>query len=237
MPQITDTPLKAGEILRNSNGQYYFVCFHCGLAFEEFGEIINHSDRHFVNDEKYNIDIQPTEFALCEEPNPEELHQLNSSEPTPTSAETDLPVRRRRRRRAPTVKRKMDNEPMANIPQDCPLCGVWCDDFQNHIKIVHNYGNGMFQCFICYKYFKQFSFLKKHISGERHRQSSCYHCEMEPPITKQSDARRHKCLFCKQWFENHIEFWIHFKVRSENRFRACLYIICNKKQFLMKKLT
>ncbi|KAJ6647295.1 Zinc finger protein [Pseudolycoriella hygida] len=39
--------------------------------------------------------------------------------------------------------------------------------------------------------------------------SKCYQCEMEPRIYNESDARRHICLFCSEWFPNHCEFESH----------------------------
>lgn len=57
-------------------------------------------------------------------------------------------------------------------------------------------------------------FLNNH---QRIRSTKCYQCDMEPAITNESDPRRHKCVFCKEWFPNHTEFNIHFKdAHNEN---------------------
>lgn len=72
---MTDAPMKAGEIFRNDQGQYSFICFHCGFAFQDFSETINHIDQHFegndvkwdivANDIKLDIETPAPEFVAC----------------------------------------------------------------------------------------------------------------------------------------------------------------------------
>lgn len=300
--------MKAGEIFRNDQGEYSFMCFHCGFTFQDFAETINHINTHFEsNDIKLEIDAQTPEFVVCAESEPDVSHGqwLSSNKATTMECETsnvqshseaqvrrgrkrkeviDTPqqypcaqseldvthsdklslsksttleaeisnvpvqieVRRRGRKRKQivdtmqscplaesdlvvTLKRTSESKslnlpvhpevlasrikrrPMLDIPQHCPLCQLWCDDFRDHLKTEHQITDRIYQCFICGVFCKNYMTLKNHISCIKHTNYKCYHCEMEPPVTKPSDPRRHKCLYCKEWFPNHIEFKIHFK--------------------------
>lgn len=218
LPWIADTSTKAGEVFRNNKGQYSFLCIHCCLTFEDFGEIVNHCDSHYDNDEKCEVDVRLPEFALCGETKSELAHELFSPKPASTSIElpvasnestqltvkSDVQVRK-------AAKRKKPKE-IVNVPQQCPVCEVWCDDFQDHMKTAHEFNGRVYQCFICSSFFKRLIALKQHLSSTNHTKYKCYHCEMEPPVMNATDARRHKCLFCKEWFPNHVEFKIHFRM-------------------------
>lgn len=221
---------KTGEIFRNKEGRYVFMCFHCYITLEDFGEIINHCDSHYDYNEKYDIDVQPTEIVFCAEIDSELPSKFTS--PTCTSSLTtseksgvtndsrhftqSVAVRGKKLEKKESRGRKK-RIPGLERPQTCPICEVWCDNFRNHIKLVHNMHYRIYQCYMCSKFFPSAFTVRKHISSSVHnknkttRESACYHCEMEPPITNPSDARRHKCLFCKQWFANHIEFKTHFR--------------------------
>lgn len=211
LPWVTDMPMKTGEIFRSNEGQYTFMCFHCGLVFENLNDIINHCENHY-QDEKYDVDTVPSESPLTAEPDPEPSN-LSSTLPetilidSPTTPKT---TQSRKSRKNVQRRKKKKNLPYSNFPQNCPMCNVWCDNFQDHMKNVHGFSR-VLQCFICKKFFKSFVPLKSHLSSGNHTTNKCYHCAMEPPIKDPSEPRRHKCLFCKEWFPNHIEFKIHFK--------------------------
>lgn len=211
--------MKAGEVFRNNDGQYSFMCFHCGIIFDDFSEIVNHCDSHF-HEEKYNVSVQDPEFVLCAQSDnelPENSLSLlpetaTVEEPVKVSLEststaaTDFSVSVRRRKKYPK------NAPLPNIPQNCPVCLVWCDDFRNHMKDVHDMRFRISQCYKCKKFFRNLTALKYHISScQQKKTNSCYMCAMPPTITKPLEPRRHKCLFCKEWFPNHFEFSIHFQ--------------------------
>ncbi len=210
---LADIPLKTGEIFRNSEGQYSFMCFNCGLIFEDFGEIIGHCETHY-GDVKYNI----SELVLCPETDTEQLQNLSppateTTEPTTVTIEStklaktsQVCVRRRK---------KSKSTPLPDFPQYCPICGVWCDKFKEHIKTEHNYRGKIYQCFICKKCFHVQTVLKQHMTSKFHTASTCYHCAMDPPITNPTEPRRHKCLFCKEWYANHAEFKVHFHVAHD----------------------
>lgn len=140
-------------------------------------------------------------------PNPNPINsssETNSIEPRTVRSESSVNPQREVRRRHRAKK-------MPNIPQNCPVCDVWCDDFRAHTRDVHNLPSRIMQCYKCKKFFKSIASLKRHISAWNHISNHCYHCEMEPPIKHPSEPRRHKCLFCKEWFPNHVEFKVHFK--------------------------
>lgn len=215
MFSITESSTKAGEVFRNVDGQYSFMCFHCCQTFEDFGKISSHCDSHFDYERKFDIDVQPQEFVFRAGSEPEPDNKLSLPEPT-TSKESaitpsrsshltensNVPIRRRRRERLSLP---------VDVPQNCPICYVWCDEFRDHVKTVHNFNSRVYQCVVCKQLFKTVTALRTHMTSSIHTRIKCYHCEMEPPITEPSDARRHKCLFCKEWFKNHVEFRIHFK--------------------------
>lgn len=212
------------------------MCFHCCLTLEDFGEIIGHCESHFNENVKYDIDLQPQEFhnndkgdidhidiqppdfVNCSVVKPQSALKLISPMCNTTSKKSrtvtnqsthfnmnaDVPVRKHRRK-VPVAE---------EVPQNCPICEVWCDNFQEHIKNVHDINFRVYQCFMCSKFLKTKLSLRRHLTSTVHnkpKSPKCYHCEMEPPIGNQSDPRRHKCLFCKLWFANHIEFKIHFR--------------------------
>lgn len=195
------------------------MCDHCCLTFEDFGEIISHCESHYDNDEKGDFDLRPPEFAFCADTDPELTHKVSSPEHKPTAIESaiasnesshlnttpEASIRRRRKRKSAILD-------VPETSQNCPVCEVWCDDFRDHMKTAHGYNDRIYQCFICSRFFKYLIALKKHLSSANHTKGKCYHCEMEPPVMNSSDARRHKCLFCKEWFPNHDEFKIHFRI-------------------------
>ncbi|XP_037032704.1 zinc finger protein 43-like [Bradysia coprophila] len=211
-------PMKMGEIFRNNKEQYSFMCYSCGLVFEDFGEIINHCEGHYP-DEKYDVTVRPSEF-VCAEIESEiavfnsnaSLPDLTLTEPTESagliehSSDALQPQKRKRKRKQTDVKYLKPD-----IPQNCPICEEWCDDYRNHIRNVHNFNYTVFQCYMCKKFFKSSTRLSSHMSAWNHTTNHCYHCEMEPPIKHPSEPRRHKCQFCKEWFLNHVEFKAHFK--------------------------
>lgn len=104
-----------------------------------------------------------------------------------------------------------------NEPKQCPICEKNYENhltYQSHLRTVHRiYGNKIFQCYICGLYCRYLHLLKTHLSCGLHSKPNpnCYQCELDPPVTNEIDVRPHKCVYCKQWFENHIHFRKHFK--------------------------
>lgn len=97
--------------------------------------------------------------------------------------------------------------------QQCPLCElsfVNSRKYQKHLRTVHNM-NKVFECYICGYHCKNLTALKSHLRTAFHSGPNCYQCELEPIIANELDARPHKCLFCKEWLENHLLFRRHFK--------------------------
>lgn len=228
-------PTKMGEIIRN-NKQYSFLCFNCGLIFDDFGEIVNHCEGHY-EDEKYDAITQLTEFVCADTAESDESKTvLNSSACLPDATltnpivmpddsasliqnsngavgEVQLQKRKRKRNSKEEKKFKPSLQPQLkpNMPQECPICEEWCDDYRHHLRNVHNFNATVFQCYMCRKFFVSSKRLLSHMNSWNHITNHCYHCEMEPSIKHPSDPRRHNCQFCKKWFPNHVEFKIHFK--------------------------
>ncbi|XP_037036082.1 zinc finger protein 431-like [Bradysia coprophila] len=222
--EIGDLPMKAGEVFRNNEGQYSFMCFHCGLIFEDFGEISNHCDSHF-QEQKYDVSVQAPEFVLCTQTGtetelPDSSLSLQPERPELTPVEVPVKVSLESTRPATNhhvsvrkrKKRKIaKNAPLPNFPQNCPICSVWCDDFRGHMRTEHDMRYRILQCYNCKIFVKDLTTLKGHIISNNHeKKKTCYMCLVKPPITHPSEPRRHKCLFCKEWFPNHIEFKVHF---------------------------
>lgn len=59
----------------------------------------------------------------------------------------------------------------------------------------------------------------------------CYQCESEPLITDELEPRRHKCVFCQDWFSNHIEFKTHFNDTHDRNFDDFFSKTSNCKEF------
>lgn len=226
--------MKTGEIFRNNSGQYSFMCFHCGLIFEDFGEIINHCESHY-----HDVEYKVSEAALCPETDGTELHHSifsppsEATEPMPDESinlaiPSQVSVQRRKKKSKPKmleatlspdestslasgaqIKRKKKIE--LDFPQHCPKCGVWCENFRDHVNKEHNFYTRIYQCFMCGHCVTSYQSLRKHMASTAHAKNTCYHCAMEPPVKDPTESRRHKCLFCKEWYENHAEFKIHFK--------------------------
>lgn len=214
LPWITDAS-KTGEIFRNHNGQYAFMCFHCYLTLEDFGEIIGHCESHFDHNEKFDIDLQPLEFQkneMCDidhiDIQPPDFVKCAEVEPE-SASKVISPMCKTTSKKSSTMTNESTHSNMiADVPvrkrrKKAPV--------EEHIKNVHD---RIYQCFMCGKFLKTLLSLRRHLQSTNHnkpKSPKCYHCEMEPPVGNISDARRHKCLFCKEWFANHIEFKIHFK--------------------------
>lgn len=210
-----------GEIFRNNNQQYSFMCFHCGSIFEDFNKIIDHCEDHYHQEEKYDPIGQLSDFVCAES---ETVFNSNLSapldvaqpEPIVMKIESQIPngigavqKQKQKRKRQPRQPEVKPIEP--NTSQDCAICEVWCDDYRSHLKNVHNFGYTVYQCYMCKKFFKSAKRLISHMSAWNHITNHCYQCEMEPPIKHSSEPRRHKCQFCKEWFPNHVEFKVHFR--------------------------
>lgn len=100
-----------------------------------------------------------------------------------------------------------------NDPRQCLLCESHFKNFaeyQSHMRSTHGMEK-IFQCYICGTYHKSLNLLQRHLLTLFHSKTSCYQCELNPPITNELDARPHKCFICKEWFDNHMLFRKHFK--------------------------
>lgn len=216
LPNCSEFPTKTGEIFRNATGRYSFMCFNCGIIFEDFAEIINHCESHF-KEEKYDISVHPLEFVLGGVSDETESIQNANSFPDESikvdKKKSSLNVNTKIRTKLGRTRKKRVNvmKRLPNIPQNCPLCELWCDDFGMHMKNVHNLPNRIIQCYKCKRFFMNFTSVKNHLNRWNHITNHCYHCEMEPAVKHASEPRRHKCQFCKEWFSNHVEFKSHFK--------------------------
>ncbi|KAJ6646918.1 Zinc finger protein [Pseudolycoriella hygida] len=251
VPSIDESSLtKTGDILRNDQGQYVFMCFHCGLFFDDFGEIRSHCETHFMCEQKFNIDLPTTEPVYFEQTDPRLDDKLSSRvdmnvQPTEStdlmyfkksgSDVKEIIKTSKTKRKTSASKKKVSKksetsaahsitgqDPVLDVPQNCPMCDEWCDNFRDHLLTTHKFKGRFFQCYMCQKFFQTRQNLLNHMSSATHGKFKCYHCEMEPPVTNPSDPRRHKCLFCKQWYPNHNEFKVHFK-DAHNKDADCFF--------------
>lgn len=195
---------KSGEILRNVNGQFAFLCGHCDFVNDILHDITNHIDDHFerqASDVKLAIPELPlTEFVSCLDTENAKIKEESGCTATENvKIEPDCDETCRELTEMMFSKESSTDtetsEPMVTskkCKRGRPRTKKRCERTDSSKK-------------------------KRDSDATNNRQSSnkCYQCMMEPKMTNQSDPRRHKCVICKDWFSNHVEFETHFNAAHD----------------------
>ncbi|XP_037032427.1 uncharacterized protein LOC119071586 [Bradysia coprophila] len=182
---------KSGEILRNVDGNFAFLCSHCVFVNDILHDIKNHIDEHF---ERHASDFKPAipelpipEFVSCVDADVDKIKEENGCvasesakiEPNCDEASNELTEMMFTKEWTP----EEISEPIVNT-----------EEKRNRgRRKINRTGRSKAT---------DSSKKKSDSNATKSRQSyiQCYQCMMEPSMPNQSDPRRHKCVICKEWF-------------------------------------
>ncbi|KAJ6646710.1 Ras-responsive element-binding protein 1, partial [Pseudolycoriella hygida] len=196
---------KSGEILRFGQGNYSFLCIHCGFHFQDIQEILVHIDYHFdiqdqkavnpeLTDDLIGLNVQglvysdETEFKFeansetkTDEPVEE---QISISIGELIKTEKDLAAARESKKKRQIRKKRPEEKQTENAYADvrghlCLLCDLHFQssaDYKKHLRTAHRKSTQLFQCFICQKFFKNIHLVKRHLGSELHSMNKGIKC-------------------------------------------------------------
>lgn len=193
---------KSGEILRNVNGKFAFLCSHCDFVNDILHDIKNHIDEHF---ERHASDFKP---AIPELPIPEFVSYVDADDDN-IKEENECTT-------SENVKIEPNCDEASHELTEMSFTKEWTPEEISEpiVNTEEKRKRGRRKSNTTGRGKPTDSSKKKCDSNAtKIRQScnKCYQCMMEPTLTNQSDPRRHKCVICKEWFPNHVEFETHLK--------------------------
>lgn len=202
---------KCAEIFRD-NGQYWFVCYHCGATSLSSEEIKNHIDTHFEE----SVAINDNDNITSEEDPELLLNSSNLVKEKDVDKDNLLNIA------------SLENEEIAEIdsehnvkPYKCEKCCFECSDeksLQKHIDADHK--NIYFECDICDQIFTQLSnlecHLKQHVKLKKQQNlepTKQFHLEshrkMEHNVENQENPKQFQCEMCEKEFNTRRKYYYH----------------------------
>lgn len=180
--------IKAGEIFRQCNGTFYFVCYHCGDHFQLAETIIEHIQTvHFrsstikaehLDEEHIFAEDFPSVDALfdCSD---EESHRKPKANPLICDYCCD------EHGDVPSMEAHMQLHANKERPFVCTICRQQFKRknlLNGHKKVAHatidDIGAGEIVCIVCAEKFKDSKAYDKHIA-KRHTKYKCTQCDCQ----------------------------------------------------------